>query len=125
MLAIALTILRNNWKQIIMAIAIAGVIYTGYNWVWERGYNTATVECQTLLDKQAKEREERMEALTGYARSNLEQSLINNQKVIKELADIKAASKGKATTVIINGDCKPSPDFVQTYNQAIAKGNSK
>lgn len=125
MLAIILAILRNNWKQIIIGIAILGVVYTGYNWVWDRGYNTANTKWQEVVQKQADERAARIEELTGYAKTNLEQSLISSEKVQKDLLEIKRNFKGKPATVIVGKDCVPSSDFVQTYNQAINRGNAK
>jgi len=115
--------LKNNWKQIILATMLVSIAYAGYNWVWDRGYTKANIEWQEVVQKQANERAARIEELIGYSKTNLEQSLINNEKVQKDLLEIKRNSKGKPTTVIVGKDCAPSPDFVNSYNQAIARGN--
>ena len=122
-MALILLLLKNNWKQIVLVIALAGMVYTGYNWVWDRGYTKANVEWQEVVQKQADERAKRIDELVGYSKTNLEQTLINNEKVQKDLAEIKRASKGKPATVIVGKDCNPSPDFIDSYNKAIARGN--
>lgn len=125
MLTLALTLLKNSWKQIIIGLAIFGVVYIGYNWIYDRGYADSSAAWTKIVEKQAKDRDDKIQELTGYARSNLEQSLINNQKVLDDLMIIKRNAKGKPTTVIINGDCKPSSEFIDSYNKAIEKGNTK
>jgi hypothetical protein len=120
-----LMFLKNSWKQIIIGLVIFGAVYTGYNWVWDRGYNTAGAEYREVLQEQADARAKQIEELTGYAKTNLEQSLVSNEKLQRDLAEIKRNAKGKPTTVVVDKDCVPSPDFIQTYNKAIDKGNGK
>lgn len=117
-----LGLLSKYWKDVAVILIISAMIYQGYNWVYDRGVQE---ERSVWIEKQKKVEEFRTSQITGiegFAKTNLEQTLMNQEKNAKELRDLLAKVGGKPLT---NVDCIPSVDFTGTYNAVINRGNKK
>jgi hypothetical protein len=105
-----------------MAVVIAGTLYWGYNTIYDRGFKAAEVEWVEKLDKMEKARDERIATIEGFAKTTLEQTLLNNVETQKDIDAILLKVRGKPLT---SAPCTPTDDFVSSYNAVIQRSNKK
>jgi hypothetical protein len=115
--------LKTYWKQIVVITLITICSYLVYNKIYSIGYTAASFKCEerfkdynSKLDTHIKTLEE---ASSKLASSNLEYK----GKVEKGIKDIISAKANQPTTVIVNGECKPSTEFTNTFNEVVKKAN--
>lgn len=109
-----------NWDKILIAILIVSIAYTGYNIIYHRGYTAASQEWQIKFDNQKKFREEQITQIEAYTKTTLEQMLIANRDVSRDIRNIHATIKGQPLT---NIPCTPSESFVGVYNDMLKRAN--
>ena len=116
------TLLLKYWKELVVLISIIGVAYAGYSYIYNKGYEAANLECAIRLQEIEEMKAKHIKEIQDYAKANLEQTVLNNVNTSK---DIKAIlnKKPEVATVIIEGKCKPSDSFIETYNAVIERAN--
>lgn len=110
----------GSWKEILFAALIAYAAYSGYSYVYDKGYAAANDHWQEQMATLEKERDDKIAQIEKLSTTSLEQSLINDAKTRKELTTILANVKGSGTTV---PDCNPSKEYLEAYNAMILKVN--
>ena len=115
-------LLLSKWKEILAIIILAGSLYFIYDAIYDRGYNASETKWVEKEQSRANFIEEQLTRIEGFAKTNLEHTLIANESVRKDISNIKL--KGSPTT-IIKGDCIPSEEFITTYNKMIDRSNHK
>lgn len=116
------TFFFNQWKNILVVLVIVGTLYWAYDTVYDKGYKEAEAVWIEKLDKMEKARDERIANIEGFAKTNLEQTLLNNAETQKDIDVILGKIKGKTLTSV---PCTPTDDFVSSYNTVIQRGNKK
>lgn len=111
-----MTVFLRLLPKLIVAAAISFAIWMAYSWSYDRGYNTAQQEHTAQIV-------EKISEIEGYSRTNLEQTLVASQQASKDLNLILSKVKSSGTTIIKNGDCVPSPDYISAYNAMIERAN--
>lgn len=124
-MTILLSLLRAYWKQVVGAILLIIVLTMTYNFIYDRGVTASNIKWEAKFAEQEKIRAEQITSIEGFTKITLEQTLINNDKMKADLESIYSRLKGKSTTVIKEGKCTPSPDFISTYNEIINRGITK
>jgi len=108
---------------IFVALTIAGFFV--YNKIYTRGYNQAQLECEQAKQELQVQLQEKIDTL--------EQDLIKTQVVAtaeqtrlgQDITKITKQLKTKPVTIIENGECLPSPNFINSINEAISRVNEK
>ncbi len=115
-------LLLKYWKELVVILALIGIAYSGYSYVYNLGYKAAEAECAKKLQVIEDLKEKRIQEIQDYAKANLEQTVLNNVNTSK---DIKAIlnKKQEPPTVIIEGKCQPSESYIKTYNAIIERAN--
>jgi Tfp pilus assembly protein PilE len=110
----------------IFIIIVLGIIaFFGYNKIYNRGYEQAHLECVEARQKYEQELQEKI--------TNLETSLITTQKLAttkqqklsKQIQEISSKLKTEPIVIVKNGECLPSPSFVDSISEAIMRANQK
>ena len=122
---LVLNFLKSYAKEIMSAILIAAFMYWAYSSVYNKGVNDTNMAWEARVALQEKVRDEQISRIENFSKVTLEQTLINNEKDRKDLSNILITVKGKPTTVIKDGKCIPSDEFVSTYNSLINRANQK
>ena len=124
-MTIVVLFLKSYWKQIAGALALAFVLYTGYSFVYDRGYADANVEAQKRFDDYTKKIGDRIEKIEGNSSQLLSAAAEADKARQKSFNDILFTIKGKPLYTIQQGKCTPSDDFVKAYNEGIKKANGQ
>lgn len=115
---ILLVLLKKYWKYLVLAL----VLWFLYTTIYNMGVQDTNANWEVRIEKQEKLRDEQITQIESLAKVTLEQTLINNLKVNKDLRSINLKI---GTTTIKDGECIPSKEFIDTFNTIISKGNSK
>lgn len=116
-------LLLKYWKEIGIGLITVGVAYIGYSYIYNIGYSAATEEYNEKIKYMESLQNKRIKELEGYAKANLEQTVINNLNTSKDIKAILSRKPAEPTTTIINGNCMPSNAFKETYNAIIERAN--
>ena len=123
MLTILLSLLKRFYKEILIVIISLSILLWAYNTVYDRGVDSSNTKWIAKVEKQEKIRDAQIASIEGLSKVTLEQTLINNDKTREDLAIIYKKLLGKPTTIIKDGKCVPSTDFISAYNEIISRGN--
>lgn len=120
-----LLFLKKYLKEIIALIIIGVLFYSFYSYSYQRGYDNRV----QFYEKQRKEDflvlNEKIDKLEGMS-SNLGKQIKDNQVGLTEDLDkITANVKNIKSFVIKNGECVPSQEFLDSFNNIILRGNKK
>jgi hypothetical protein len=132
MLTIVLTFLKgfigNYWKQLILIVAISTLAYTTYHRIKTIGYNEGFKTANTECIKKNKEFTDKLDTLIVTIENNsskLVSESVEARKVLKkDISTILLTIKNKPLYIIEQGQCKPSDDFINAYNQAVDRINT-
>lgn len=122
---IVVNLIKAHLREVVGAIVIIVLLWWAYSTVYNNGVQDTNKVWEARIELQQKVRDEQISSIESLSKVTLEQTLINNDKTRKELNAIYSKVKGKPTTVIVDGKCEPSEDFMRTYNEIIEKGNQK
>ncbi len=117
-----LALILSKWKEIVVVLALLGSVYIVYDYIYDRGVNATNSEWEAKLAKQAEFRQQQIDTIEQLSKTNIEQTLLANDRMSKELKALQKSIIGKPMTT---PDCQPSKDFVEIYNQTINKVNKK
>lgn len=108
-------------------LVILGLLYGGYSYVKNIGYQEAKIECQKQTDKLIEQQGERIASLQSTFRDTANTLLTNNTKLSKDIKSIVSNIKveGQPTTIIQEGACTPTPVYVKSLNDAIDHANAE
>ena len=120
--------MANDIKVVVSIFILVGLIIAGffiYNKIYTRGYEQAHLEC--VKAKQQYEQELQAKVTQLEDKLAITQQLANKkqQKLTKQILTISQQLKTEPVTIIKNGECLPSANFVDSINQAIIKANEK
>ena len=124
-MTLLINLLSKYWKNILATLVILLACWWIYSTIYDKGVTDTNKVWETRIALQEKVRSEQISSIESLAKVTLEQTLINNDKTRKDLAAIYSGIKGRPTTVIKDGKCEPSEEFMQTYNEIIKRGNQK
>lgn len=119
---LVLSFLSRYWKQLLLSILVISLLTFGYNWIYDRGVSDTNQKWEEKEKAREVGIDKQIAAIEGYAKTNLEQTLINHVEVSKDLKNIYINSKKKPLT---NIDCAPTTNFTDSFNNTISKGNKK
>lgn len=116
-------ILLKYWKYFaaIIILSIAG--YFIYNKIYTIGFNDANVACATRMQEYSDNLEKRMSALVATSNQLALATIDNRASLKKDFSAILSNIKGKPLYTIEQGECKPSNDYISTYNEAVKRAN--
>lgn len=110
---------------VIALLGFVGVGYTVYSNIYVRGESAAKAECETRFAKYQKELNDKVAQIEGnlttIAAINQEQQLLLNSDINEILKRVKKTP----ITIVKNGNCYPSPTFVEGINQAVDRANKR
>lgn len=103
-----------------------GLLYGGYKYVENQGYQKAQVECQAKFDEYQKKVDERLNNLQGSISGMAEELITQNQSMASDIVIIARNTRNKGpTTIVKEGKCIPSSTFVEGLNEAIDRANKR
>jgi hypothetical protein len=112
-------------KYAVIAVALSASLFLGYKYIYNIGYDSAKLEYELRI----KEYEDKVVARIDTIELNsfvlLEQNQKNKLAAAKDFKSILDAAKNKPTYILDSSGCKPSPELVDTLNQAINRANKK
>jgi hypothetical protein len=121
-----LIILKAFWKEILVGVAVSFILYQAYGWAYDHGYKKAENHYISVIKEREDARDEKITQIEVSSTKLLELTLVNSDKVSKDIRGIKLPDNKPLTIITKDGkDCVPSTDYVQAYNAAINKANSK
>ena len=119
-----MTLVLLYWKQILMAVILGGVSFLGYNHIYDKGFAAASVKYEKQIKEYNDTLNKRIVNLEDRSTVLIEQTLLGNQAVKLDMANLLSTLKGKPLyTIDTKGECKLSPDFIRVYNEGIKKVN--
>ena len=108
---------------IFVAITIAGFFI--YNKIYTRGYEQAQLECKEAKQKYEQELQTKITELESSLTTTQQLAQQKQQKLGKQITEITQQLKQQPVTIIKNGECLPSPNFVNSIDEAIMRANEK
>lgn len=103
-----------------------GLLYGGYKYVENIGYQKAQLECQAKFDEYNTKIDKRIVELQTSVSTLAEELITQNQSLASDVATIARNTRNKGpTTIVKEGRCTPSPTFVQGLNEAINRANTR
>lgn len=125
-MGIVLTLFSRFWKQIAVSLAVCFLAYSAYDYVWQKGYTVAHTECVEQFARYNESINSKITSLENLSTELVKAQDKNNQNMTKSLSSILVASKQKQLiTITKDGKCTLTPDFFDSYNSLILKGNQK
>ncbi len=117
-----LALILSKWKDIVIVLALLGSVYVVYDYIYDRGVNATNSEWEAKITKQEEFRQQQIDTIEQLAKTSIEQTLLSNDKVFK---DLKAIQKSIGNKPMTTPECQPSKDFIEIYNQTIERINKK
>ena len=122
---IFLTLLRKYWQQIIIVALVAAAIFSIYNYGYSRGYQNRVYHYEEIAKKDFLNLNKKIDGVETLA-STLSIQVQKGQNItINDLNKITSDLKSKKFSILKNGECVPSEDFINTFNAVIDRGNLK
>lgn len=116
----------NYIKLGVAAAILAGsltLLYTGYSYVKNIGYQQARVECEEKFAQYNKELDAKLQQIAATSTTLVEDSKKANEAISADLATIMKSVKGKTLTIVKNGECIPNKTFSDTINSVNKRVN--
>ena len=111
---------------ILAVLLSSGILYAGYSYVKNIGYQEAQAECTEKFDAYNKSVEEKIGKLQTSVATMAEELITQNQSMASDIITIARNTKNKGpTTTIVEGKCIPSATFVEGLNEAITRANKR
>lgn len=122
-----LSLLKSYWKHLIVIIAIVGASYFVYNHVYTKGYDAAyivaTQECNDRMMEYNKRLDSLITKIEDSSNALIKESQESRIALKKDVSTILSTIKNKPLYTIEHGKCKPSDDFIDTYNKVVERVN--
>lgn len=119
-----LLILKKYWAQILIVVSLGLLSYSGYSYVYQKGYTKAEAKYTKIINDYNEKIGNRIDALEQNSIAIVDLIISNRAATAKDFNNIRLAIKGKPTSVIIDGQCKPSDDFINNFNSAVERANN-
>ena len=108
------------------AVLLSGSLFGAYKYVEKQGYDKAQVECTQKFDKYQKEVDARLASIQTNIFNLTGELTTNNSALSSDINDIVKRLKGlKPTTIVKEGKCVPTKEFVDSLNEAIDRANRR
>jgi hypothetical protein len=129
-MTIILIFLKNYWKHLLIVVALLVVFWIAYSKIYNKGFEAANIECEKRIQEYSQKMTEYKALLDARiqileeASSTLVKETLDARKVTKkEFATIITKYIDKPMIVIEEGECRPSADFINAYNEAVDRAN--
>lgn len=113
-------------KYILVALALGLLTWLAYDKVYSIGYNTSEkkyTEYIASLEKVRDKREAEIELLSNLLESDsAKDKLVFDKRIDTLLAEFRKSSK--PVTIITEGKCAPSSEYLKTWNDMINEANT-
>lgn len=107
-------------------VLTGGLLYGGYSYVRNIGYQEAQAECNEKFEAYNKKMDEKLGNIQGSISTMAEELITQNQSMASDIVIIARNTKNKGpTTIVKEGKCTPSPTFVEGLNEAIDRANKR
>lgn len=122
-----MTIFQIKLIASIAGLALTGgLLYGGYRYVENQGYQKAQAECNEKFEAYNKKMDEKLGNIQGSISTMAEELITQNQSMASDIVIIARNTKNKGpTTIVKEGKCTPSPTFVEGLNEAIDRANKR
>jgi len=124
-MGLVLMLLKNYWKQALLAVLVSTLAYTGYYKIKDIGREEANVECAARM----KAYNDRLDNLIVKIEESSTKLVTESQEarlaLKKDFGVILSTIKNKPLYVIEQGKCAPSVEFIDIYNKAIDRVNAQ
>ena len=120
--------MANDIKVVISIFVFIGLAIAGffiYNKIYTRGYEQAHLECVEARQQYEQELQQKVTQLEGSLMTTQQLAAQNQQKLSKQITQITEQLKLQPVTIVKNGECLPSPTFVDSIGEAIMRANQK
>jgi vacuolar-type H+-ATPase subunit I/STV1 len=120
--------MANDIKIVVSIFVFAGLIIAGffiYNKIYTRGYEQAHLECAEARQQYEQELQVKVTQLEDKLATTQQLANKKQQKLTKQILTISQQLKTEPVTIIKNGECLPSTNFLDSINQAIIKANER
>lgn len=107
------------WKQILISIILAGISYTGINYVYQYGYQYGYTSAETKYTKIIKEYQvdvaNKIAVLERTSTELATKQQKNSDKLTKDIGSIMYSIKDKSLVIVKEGKCTPSKTFLDSF----------
>ncbi len=124
-MTVILLLLKKYWKQIVVAIAITIACYIVYDYIYDKGFMASEVACQKRMEEYKIDLDKRIKDLVDMSEAQNKARQQNADSIKADLDKIYRASRAKPLTIIKEGKCLPSENFIDSFNAAIDRVNQK
>ena len=120
--------MANDIKIVVSIFILVGLAIAGffiYNKIYTRGYEQAHLECIEARQQYEQELQAKITQLESSLTITQQQASKKQQKLTKQITEITQQLKQQPVTIVKNGECLPSPSFVDSIGEAIMRANQK
>jgi Tfp pilus assembly protein PilO len=111
--------------SILIFVAVAVMGFFIYNKIYSRGYQQAHLECAEAKQQYEEELQVKVTQLESSLANTQQLATQKQQRLNKQIVVITQELKTEPVTIIKNGECLPSTNFVDSINEAIMRANEK
>ena len=104
-------------RSLMIPLAIATALFLSYTKVKHIGYEEASIKYEQILADKVKVNEQKLDNLEKLSVKLVQittESDISNAKSIGKISD---SIKGKSLVILKDGECKPSPTFLGSFEE--------
>jgi hypothetical protein len=115
-----------KYRKVIATIAIiAGLTFMVYNHGYSQGYQNRVSYYEEVNKQNFLALNTKIDRVEGLSTTLSLQVQYGNADTKKDLNKITTDIKNKKFSILKNGECVPSEDFINTFNAVINRGNQK
>lgn len=119
---------RYGIQLVLVLIMLGGITttaYTGYKYIYNKGEQAATIECQKRIQEYEANLLSRIDIIEQNSTIIIQQNEELKENAANDFRAILKATKGRPLYTIQAGACAPSEDFIKAYNDAMTRANKK
>lgn len=118
-------LLKLYWKQLAFIAILGFAIYTVYNQGYTAAYKDRTSYYEAIRTVELNKLNAKIDNLEMLSVDLATQGSISQTVLSRDLNKLTQNLSKKVPFIIKNGECTPSQDFINTFNEVIARGNLK
>lgn len=111
--------------RVIAALSIAFMLYSGFAYIKNLGYQEAEQKYTAIIKKYEDDVNKKIETVVANSTQLVEEARDSNSMMAKDIKIIMSKVKGQQLTVIKNGECLPSQNFSDTIVELNKRANEK
>ena len=102
---------------VIVAALLGGFVYSAYNWAFNAGYDKASLHYASIVDKQEKAIDAKLEKLFVVSSQLVAQTASKQQQLDKALSTIAMNASKKPLVIYKEGACVPTETFLDSFSE--------